>query len=88
MSTKTLGWLELVATGSLPVVAAALVGMYVQIERQTVILNTQMKEVNELKAELTAVKALYATKPELTEALKSVNQQLEIMVLRAQREKR
>lgn len=88
MSEKVLEWFEWLTKGSLPIIASALVGMYVQIERQTIILNTQMKEVNELKAELAAVKAYYVTKPELSETLKRVDQQLEIMILRAQREKK
>jgi hypothetical protein len=81
-------WLEWLIRASLPVVAVSLMGMYVQIERQTLMLNRQEKELSEVKTELAAVKAAYVTRIELLETLKSVNQQLEIMVLRSkQRDK-
>ena len=88
MAQTAATWLEWLIKISLPAIAWALINMNGQIERQTVLLSTQVKEVNELKAELAAVKAYYVTKPELLETLKGVNQQLEIMVLRSQKEKR
>jgi hypothetical protein len=83
MSQKAAEWLEWLTRASLPIVAATLIGMYVQTEKQTLMLNTQAKELAELKAELIAVKASYVTRIELLETLKRVDQQLEIMVLRS-----
>ena len=55
-------WLEWLVRASLPVVAVALVGMYAQSERQLVIIQMHTKEIAELKADLSSVKTLYATK--------------------------
>jgi hypothetical protein len=46
-------------------------------------LNNQAKELSELKAELAAVKAAYVTRMELSDTMKRVDQQLEIILLRA-----
>lgn len=77
------GWLDWILKAILPIVAFVLLGMYVQGEKQALVLSNQTKELAEVKAELTAVKAAYVTRIELLETLKSVNQQLEIMVLRS-----
>lgn len=77
-------WLEWLVRASLPVVAVALVGMYAQSERQLVIIQMHTKEIAELKADLSSVKTLYATKTELGETVRSIDQKLEIMLLRQQ----
>ena len=88
MSQKAIEWLEWLARASLPFVALALMGMYVQIERQTVFLSNHAKELTEMKAELAWIKATYVSRPEMTDTLKRVEQQLEIMMLRSkQRDK-
>ena len=84
MSRNAADWLEWLVRASLPVVALALVGMYTQSEKQLVMIQGQSKEISELKVELTTVKALYATKTELETTMKSVDQKLEIMLLRWQ----
>ena len=76
-------WLEWLTKISLPVVAVTLMGMYVQAEKQALVLNNQAKDLSELKAELTTIKATYVTRIELLETLKRVDQQLEIVILRA-----
>ena len=83
MSQMAASWLEWLTKMSLPVVAATLMGMYVQAEKQALVLNNQAKDLSELKAELTTIKASYVTRIELLETLKRVDQQLEIVILRA-----
>lgn len=83
MSQMAASWLEWLTKISLPVVAVTLMGMYVQAEKQALVLNNQAKDLNELKAELTTIKATYVTRIELLETLKRVDQQLEIVILRA-----
>jgi hypothetical protein len=88
MSQKAIEWLEWLTRASLPVVAVTLMGMYVQIERQTLILNNHAKELTEMKTEMAWIKATYVSRPEMTDTLKRVEQQLEIMMLRSkQRDK-
>lgn len=83
MSQGATYWLEWLTKVSLPVVAVTLMGMYVQAEKQALLINSQTKDLNDLKAELIAVKATYVTKIELLETLKRVDQQLEIVILRS-----
>lgn len=84
MPRNAADWLEWLVRASLPVVAITLIGMYTQSERQLVMIQGQSKEIAELKAELATVKAVYATKTELETTMKSVDQKLEIMLLRWQ----
>lgn len=88
MSSKAVDWLEWLARASLPILAMTLIGVYVQSERQLVMIQAQSKEIAELKAELAAVKTNYATKVELVETVKSIDQKLEIMILRQQQKAR
>lgn len=83
MSSYAADWLEWLTKASLPVVAACLLGVYVQTEKQTIILDAQSKELANLKTELASVKASYVTRIELVETLKRVDQQLEIILLRS-----
>ena len=84
MPRNAADWLEWLVRASLPVVAVTLIGMYVQSERQLVMIQAQSKEIAELKADLATVKAVYATKTELEKTMHSVDQKLEIMLLRWQ----
>jgi len=84
MPRNAADWLEWLVRASLPVVAITLVGMYTQSEKQLVMIQGQSKEIAEVKAELATVKAVYATKTELETTMKSVDQKLEIMLLRWQ----
>ena len=77
-------WLEWLVRASLPLIAVSLVGMYAQSERHLVIIQMHTKEIAELKADLAAVKNQYATKTDLQESVKSIDQKLEIMLLRQQ----
>ncbi len=88
MPSKASDWLEWVIRASLPVVALTILGVYVQSERQLVMIQAQSKELAEIKTDLAAVKANYATKVELMETVKSIDQKLEIMVLRQQQKGR
>ena len=88
MAQSARHWLDWIIKAILPVVALVLFGMYVQSEKQSIVLASQAKELSEVKAEITAVKAAYVTRLELLETLKSVNQQLEIMVLRSKQRDR
>jgi uncharacterized protein YpmB len=88
MAQSARHWLDWIIKAILPVVALVLFGMYVQSEKPAIGLATQAKELAEVKAELTAVIAAYVTRLELLETLKSVNQQLEIMVLRSKQRDR
>lgn len=83
MAQTAADWLEWLTRASLPVVAACLLGVYVQTEKQTILLNVQAKDVADLKAELAAVKAGHITRLELAETMRRVDQQLEIILLRA-----
>lgn len=85
MPSKAADWLEWLARASLPVVAVTLVGVYVQSEKQLVMIQVQTKEIAEIKADLAMVKATYATEVKLMETVKSIDQKLEIMVLRQQK---
>jgi hypothetical protein len=82
MSTKATEWLEWLTKASLPVVTAAVIGMYVQTERLTVMMNSQAKELSELKTEITAIKAGFVSRIELIETIKRIDTQIE-MILRA-----
>ena len=83
MAQTAADWLEWLTRASLPVVAACLLGVYVRTEKQTILLNVQAKDVADLKAELAAVKAGHITRLELAETMRRVDQQLEIILLRA-----
>lgn len=85
MSSKAADWLEWVIRASLPAVAILLLGVYGQSERQLVMIQVQSKEIAEIKADLATVKATYATEVKLMETVKSIDQKLEIMVLRQQK---
>lgn len=84
MPRNAADWLEWLVRASLPVVAVTLIGMYVQSEKQLVMIQAQSKEIADLKADLATVKAVYATKTELEKTMQSVDQKLEIMLLRWQ----
>ncbi len=85
MPSKAADWLEWAIRASLPVVALTLHWVYVQSEKQLVIIQVQNKEIAEIKADLAMVKATYATEVKLMETVKSIDQKLEIMVLRQQK---
>lgn len=82
MSNKAAEWLEWLTKASMPVVAASLVGMYVQTERLTLVMNAQAKELAEVKAEIVAIKAGFVSRVELIETIKRIDTQIE-MILRA-----
>jgi hypothetical protein len=85
MPSKAADWLEWLARFSLPAVAVTLLGVYVQSEKQLVLIQVQTKEIAEIKADLAMVKSTYATEVKLMETVKSIDQKLEIMVLRQQK---
>jgi len=82
MTDKAVDWLEWIARASLPVVAVTLGGVYVQSERQLIMIQVQSKELSEVKSDVAVIKSTYATKTELVETVKSIDQKLEIMLLR------
>jgi len=64
-------------------IAGGMWAVYKTVDRVAVAVESQQRDIDALRARITAVESSLVTKSELLETLKRVEQQLEIMMLRA-----